>query len=218
MKRGIQENNQTQGISQIIHELNQPITVIKAYLGGCELRLERQNLKSEELRHTFIKMNEHIELLCHKIDKLNDLSYKNILFSEPNPMAHLLNEIISLYAYEIDYHAIQICFNFHENLSHSQLSDSPVKQVLFRLIKLCIHSIEINKIQNSEIAIQTRSHESVGKIIIKTNFVIQEEYIEKEMNYCRSLLNKNRNDLLAELSANNKDCQFIVFLEGNGYA
>lgn len=218
MKRVVQENNQTQGVSQIIHELNQPLTVIKAYLGGCELRLERQNLNSSELRHTFRKMNEHIELLCHKIDMLNDLSYKNMLFNEPNPIEHLFNEIFSLYAYEIEYYPIQISSNFHEKLSHTQLSYRHVKQVLFRLIKLSIHSIERVKLQNSEIDIQTICHESVEKIIIKTNFVIPEEYIEKEMNYCRTLLHNNSINLLAELSAHNTGCQFTVFLEGNGYA
>lgn len=53
--------------TQYIHELNQSLTVIKTYLSGCIIRLQRNELSTDQTLSTLQKINDHTEVLTRKI-------------------------------------------------------------------------------------------------------------------------------------------------------
>src|SRR5690242_20642293 len=88
----IQKNKQKQPLLQQIHELNQPLTVIKAYLGGCELRLKRNDLNSTQIASVLQNIMEHTEIFANKIHSMQ----KIITQEEDFDVAYLIAEVTSL--------------------------------------------------------------------------------------------------------------------------
>ncbi|CAM2950273.1 sensory histidine kinase AtoS [Legionella steigerwaltii] len=216
MKKEINESSHTCNISKLVHEINQPLTAIKAYLGGCELRLQKNDLSSVQMMNVLQTINKHIELLQKKIYSLHDLIAQEN-FIAPQSIDVLITEITSLYSYEIEYHNIGLSMDFHANIPDLPINKLPLKQVLFRLLKHCIATVEENKIQNAQLEIQTIIHEDAINIMIKSNLPMKEDNLERELAYCRTLLNVNNGTLSADLLANGI-CFQIIITKGNGYA
>ncbi|WP_454780434.1 histidine kinase [Legionella sp. WA2022007384] len=217
MKIPIQKNSQMKELLNLIHDLNQPLTAIKAYLGGCELRLQKNDLHPKQMLGVLQKINEHTELLKSKIEFMKELSTQERLLEDSIDLQNIITEIISLYSYEIEQHNIKLTLNFQKNFSDFHINQFQVKQVLFRLLKQCINTIEKNKIPEAKLEIQTHKEKNAAKIIIKSNFLIREEDVESELIYCRTLLNKDNDNLLAELFMD-ASCFQLILTKGNGYA
>ena len=55
-----------------LHELNQSLLIIHAYVSGCSERIKVNGLNNEQLSAVFKSINEHTELINNKIhDVLN---------------------------------------------------------------------------------------------------------------------------------------------------
>lgn len=212
-----QENPQY--IEKLIHELNQSMTAIKAYVGGCELRLEKKGLSAEQMLNALQKINQHVELLKNKIYSLQEPTTQKKLGERPAIFHDIITEIISLYSYEIEHNNIRLVVNFQDECPDFHIPQLQLKHILFRLLKQCITVVEKNKIHKATLEIQTDMDKNTAKIMIKSNFLIQEEEFEKELTYCRTLLDRESGTLFAELFANSISFQLIVFhQEYKGYA
>ncbi|WP_454785302.1 histidine kinase [Legionella sp. WA2024007413] len=209
MKTPNSRNSQMEKLLNLIHDLNQPLTAIKAYLGGCELRLQKNDLHPKQMIEVLQKINEHTELLKNKIEFMKELSAQDQLI-EPVNLQSMILEIISLYSYEIEHHKLNLILNFEKNFPNLRINPFQVKQILFRLLTKCIYAIEQNKISEAKIEIQTIKDQNTAKIIIKSYFLIRKEDFESDLAYCRSFLNLERSSLSAELFADSIVFQLII--------
>jgi len=89
----MQKNLHNQLLLKFIHELNQPLTVIKAYLGGCEIKLQRNELSPRQMNSALQKINEHTELFKNKIYSMQQL----IVQEEGINIPSIITEITSLF-------------------------------------------------------------------------------------------------------------------------
>ncbi|MFJ1267195.1 histidine kinase [Legionella lytica] len=204
----MQKNLYTQLLLKFIHELNQPLTVIKAYLGGCEIKLQRNELSPSQMNSVLQKINEHTELFKDKIYSMQQL----IVQEEGVNISSIITEITSLFFLEIKHHHIQLTLDFHESLPDFNMQKSQLKCVLFRLLKQCIDSVEKNDIKQSELLIQTKPHQqNILSVTITSNFPIKEESVEQELTYCRTLFTTDCGRLLTESVPNGICFQLLMF-------
>ncbi|KTD42298.1 HAMP domain-containing histidine kinase [Legionella parisiensis] len=214
MKTIREDEPQVQSITEIIHQLKQPITTIKAYLGGCELRIQKNNSSPKQILNALQKINEQTDLLRNKIDWMYEHAAQEKFIEKPTDIHNLIIEIVSLYSYEIKHHDINLILDFQRLFSNFRINEIQIKHVLFRILKQCIHTIQKNKIHAAQLDIQTRMDKKTVKIIIKSNFLINEEDFEKELSYCHSFLNRSSGALLAELFARSMSFQLTAFQQG----
>lgn len=169
---------------KLIHELNQPLTVIKAYLGGCLIRLKKNELSQEQIISVLEKINENAELFENKVYSMQQV----IIQEEYRDIPTILTEITSLFAFEAQHYGIRFILDFDEVNSSVPVDKSLVMQMAFRLLKLCVAIVEANKIQNAELRVQAQlDKKNALSITIKSNFPIKDSVAETELNYCRSL-------------------------------
>ncbi|WP_010652948.1 histidine kinase [Fluoribacter dumoffii] len=197
-------------ISKLIHEINQPLTAIKAYLGGCELRLQKNDLSAEQMINAVQKINKHTELLQHKISSMQEL------IAQENPVDTqsidaLIAEIIFLYSYEMEHYNIELILNLQDHTPALLMDKFPIKHVLFRILKKCITTVEKNKIQNSKLEIQTTVQKDTIKIIIISNCFMEENDLEKELTYCRTFFNVDNGTLSADLLTDGICFQIMIY-------
>ncbi len=211
MKKIREDEPQGQYISELIHELKQPITAIKAYLGGCELRIQKNNLSAGQILSILQKIEEQTELLKNKIDSIYEHAAQETFIEKPTDIHSFITEIISLYSYEIKHHNISLILDFQENFSNFPINGVQIRHVLFRLLKQCIHTVEKNKLRQPKLEIQTNIDKNMMRIIIISNFLIKEEDFEKGLTYCHTSLDKESGVLLAELFAHSICFQLTAF-------
>lgn len=210
---GLIEYSYTQLLLKHIHELNQPLTVIKAYLGGCELRLQKNELTSEQMINVLRKISEHTKLFENTIF----LMQKIITQENSIKVSNLITEVTSLFSFEIKYFAIDLVLDFHDELSHFNMNSSQFKQALFSLLKQCIDAVEKNRVQTPKIVIQTRCKKNILTITIKSNFTIEDDDLEKKLTYCRFLLSEDCATISTELLANGIGILLTMFQRDSQY-
>ncbi|WP_252581935.1 sensor histidine kinase [Legionella lytica] len=211
----MQKNLHSQLLLKFIHELNQPLTVIKAYLGGCEIKLQRNELSPSQMNSALQKINEHTELFKNKINSMQQL----IVQEEGINISSIITEISSLFFFEIKHHHIRLTLDFHECSPDFNINKSQLKGVLFRLLKQCIGTVEKNAIEQSELVIQTKPHQNNAlSMTITSNFPIKEESVEDELTYCRTLFTTDCGSLSAELVPNGICFKLIMFYKDSRYA
>ena len=206
----MQKNVHTQLLLKFIHELNQPLTVIKAYLGGCEIKLQRNELSPNQINNALQKISEHTELFKNKVYSMQQL----IIQEERINIPHIITEISSLFSFEIKNRNIKLNLDFHDCLFDFNMSKSQLKCVLFRLLKQCIDTAG-NHIEHSELFIQTKPYKKDAlRMTITSNYPIKEESLESELTYCRTLFTTDSGSLLAELTPEGICFQLIMFHKG----
>ncbi|HHF0530713.1 TPA: histidine kinase, partial [Legionella anisa] len=145
------------------------------------------------------KINEHTDLLKNKIDSIFKYAAQEKITEKPTDIHNLITEIISLFSYEIKHHKISLILNFQRNAPNFHIDRFQIRHVLFRLLKQCIHTVEKNKLHRAKLEIQTYMDKNTMRILIKSNFLINEEDFENELTYCHTFLDKDSGVLLAEL-------------------
>ncbi|VEB38963.1 Uncharacterised protein [Legionella sainthelensi] len=175
-------------IQKLIHELNQPLTVIKAYLGGCELRMKNNDLSSDQMVSTLQKVMEHTDVLANKV-----YGMRKIITQEDTSIPFLITEIASLFTFEINLYEIQLKLNLLENnLADFCMNKAQFKHIMFCLLKLCIDTVEKNLLQKPTLIIQAKIlKKDTLNLEIESNFPIEKPDLEKKLTYCRSLLSKD---------------------------
>jgi hypothetical protein len=212
----VQDNQQKQVLLQFIHDLNQPLTVIKAYIGGCELRLKKNELNSEDVASALQKIMEHTEYFAKKIYSMG----KMIDQAEDIDIYYLIAEITSLFNFEIDRYDIQFSLDIQEyKFSDSCINKFLFKHIMFIILKQCIDTVEENRIEKAKLVIQTKKHKkNAFDIRIKSNFPIAKYDLEKKITYCRSLLFEDCGIIGTKLFSQGVDILFTIFHKDNRYA
>ncbi len=120
-------------MSKPIHEINQPLTAIKAYFGGRELRLQKNDLSPEPMANALQNI-KYAESLQNKIYSMPDL-IKQDNFTDIRSMNVLVTEITSLYSYEMEYYNIGLIMDFHKTTPYfMKMAELLANGICFQII------------------------------------------------------------------------------------
>ena len=204
----MQENLRMPILLNFIHELNQPLTVTKAYLGGCSLLVKKNELNSEQMIDILQKITEQSELLEQKISLMQQV----IIHEEYRDVPSIIKEILSLFALEVKQLEIQLTLSIPDILADFSIDKFLLQQILFRILKQCMTTVQVNKIQNAELTVQAQCvKENVLDLLIKSNFPITAIDLEHELAYCRSLLMDELGGLSVDLLSEGMCIKITLF-------
>lgn len=184
---------------KLIHELNQPLTVIKAYVGGCILRIKKNELSSEQMLSVMEKINKHAELFENKIQTMQE-----IIIQEGDDIPSVITETAALFRYELKQNNIELHLEFPETLLDCQIDKSLLKQIVFRILKQCFFSLEEESLRDAEITLEAkRDQKSALRLMVRSSIPVKDRIaLDHELTYCRSLLTDNAGTLSVELLPN----------------
>lgn len=163
----IQQNMRNGIISMLAHELTQPLMVINTYLSGCIYRLKENRIDNTQLVDIMNNIKQHAVLMGDKIHELKDFLNVSLLDYNETNIHEVIQESVMLLSYELQTQAVNLNFEFQENLPSIKMDRNQIKQVLYNLFK---NSIANMSDKLSTLVIKTKKiDDNTIKIIIKDN-------------------------------------------------
>ncbi|AUH74292.1 hypothetical protein [Legionella sainthelensi] len=208
MKGLVHKNSPMQLFFKFIHAINQPLTVIQAYLSGCEIRIKDHNLKPDQMMYVLKKIEEQTKV-CNNI--VNSM-HKTLLQEN---ISDLITEITTLFSLEITSHNIQLIIECDTN--HFNFEGILFKQILFRILKQCINTVEKNKISNSILILGTKMQKNTFNMNIKCNFIIEKNELKEEILKCRTYLMRKNDSIRIEFLSDSTIFKLIMVNQGKEY-
>ncbi len=133
---------------KVAHEVNNPLSIIKNYLKILEMRLDDQNIPSDEIKI----VNEEINRVSLIIEELSDFSKPQIQTLEPFDINILLEDISKISREALLQKKINLHLNLSSDLPRAITSKNSMKQVFINLIKNATEAIQ----HDGNIFIETR--------------------------------------------------------------
>ncbi len=133
---------------KVAHEVNNPLSIIKNYLKILEMRLDDQNIPSDEIKI----VNEEITRVSLIIEELSDFSKPQTQKLEPFDINILLEDISKISREALLQKKINLHLNLASDLPRAITSKNSMKQVFINLIKNAAEAIQ----QDGNIFIETR--------------------------------------------------------------
>lgn len=117
---------------RVVHEVNNPLSIIKNYLKILEKKLPGENVAQDEIRI----INEEINRVALLLRKLTDFSTKKVPTCEMTDINALLMDIVKLTKDSLRRHSnVNLLTNFEQDLPNVSAEKSELKQVFINLIK-----------------------------------------------------------------------------------
>jgi signal transduction histidine kinase len=133
---------------KVAHEVNNPLSIIKNYLKILEMRLDDQNIPSDEIKI----VNEEITRVSLIIEELSDFSKPQTQKLEPFDINILLEDISKISREALLQKKINLHLNLSPDLPRAITSKNSMKQVFINLIKNAAEAIQ----SDGNIFIETR--------------------------------------------------------------
>lgn len=148
-------NSMGEMASTLAHEINQPLTAVSGYIGGCIRRLEGGNSPTEDIVGKMRKAAQNVELMGEIIHRMKnfvrhgELHYENI---SPND---LVEETIALIYQEIYQTRVTFQLELAQALPGVSVDKVQVEQVLLNLIRNSIEAMLGNAKSIAPIVLKT---------------------------------------------------------------
>lgn len=145
---------------KVVHEVNNPLSIIKNYLKLLGLKLEPHNIGQEEIRI----INEEIDRVSQILTTFTSLSQKKIIKLEPVDLNHLVSNLVRIMAEPLARdHLIKLHTDLDPSLPPIEAEKGGIKQVLINLVKNAAEALRDG-----------------GNIWITTRFVAPPESLESK--------------------------------------
>ena len=142
--------------STLAHELNQPLTVINAYLCGCLRRIENGFQEIAPIIEAMIKVRQNVELAGEILERVKEFVQEGELQYQYVNINDLIKKPISLRQYDgFDDLKATIVFDLAENLPDIKVDIVQIKQALLNIIRNGIEAT--NKAESRTPVITIRS-------------------------------------------------------------
>ncbi len=128
-------------VSGISHELNQPLTSIVHYTGGCLERLKKEQVSSEitEAMNKVMLLAERAGAIIHR---LKNFLRKGELIKEEVDISEIVSNSIKLIDHEIYSSKVDVSLHFDKNLPELNLDKIQMEQVMINLMTNAIEAME----------------------------------------------------------------------------
>jgi len=134
---------------RVIHEVNNPLSIIKNYLKILEIKLSEGNIALDEIRI----INEEISRVAEVLKKLTDFSKEKPSTQELTDVNALLKDIVKLTKNSLLEHSdIKLVTSFEKALPKVNADKAGLKQVILNLIKNAVEAMSLG----GSLYIQTR--------------------------------------------------------------
>ena len=122
----------------VVHEVNNPLGIIKNYLKLLELELAGENIALDEIRI----INEEISRVAQLLRKLTDTSREDPVVQEMTDVNALIVDIVKLAKDSLlDHSDIKLMMNLEEDLPKVTAEKAGLKQVFINLIKNAVNAM-----------------------------------------------------------------------------
>jgi C4-dicarboxylate-specific signal transduction histidine kinase len=198
----IQFNLPSQTISKLTRELNQSLTTMQAYIGGCTSHSQNK-ISMDEILVLMQKVVESTELLVSKLNAVTDLIFQEQLMQEKSDIHSIIEEVILMHSHKINQAKIAILFDFSQNLPKLKVNQSQLVLVLFNLIQFCIEAVKKCKAGKPRFEFQTeKSNENTIILTVRNNiplftpkFANRQKELEEKLSLYRAVLEREGGSL-----------------------
>jgi len=123
---------------RVIHEVNNPLSIIKNYLKILEIKLSEGNIALDEIRI----INEEISRVAEVLKKLTDFSKEKPSTQELTDVNALLKDIVKLTKNSLlEQSDIKLVTSFEKDLPKVNADKAGLKQVILNLIKNAVEAM-----------------------------------------------------------------------------
>jgi PAS domain S-box-containing protein len=141
--------------SALAHELNQPLTAIAAYSGGCLMQLKKVLAQTNELANAMQHIAKQSSYAGNLIHRLKDFISDGVLHFESVNLNELIHDILPLLYYETTKSAIEIELQLAEELPNISADKTQLEQVIFNLVHNSLQTFKLAQTPAPHIIIQT---------------------------------------------------------------
>lgn len=134
---------------RIIHEVNNPLSIIKNYLKILAMKLSPQNMAQDELKI----INEEIDRVALILRRLNTFSDSRVRAAEPVDVNELLSDLLKITNESLLNHFnVKLHFDFEPDLPTIMADGNSLKQIFINLIKNAFEAMT----EGGNLYVQTR--------------------------------------------------------------
>ncbi|HAA01895.1 MAG TPA: hypothetical protein DCE18_00825 [Syntrophobacteraceae bacterium] len=134
---------------RIIHEVNNPLSIIKNYLKILGMKLSTHNLAQDELKI----INEEIDRVALILRKLNSFSDDRVREAEAVDVNELLSDLLKITNESLlDHFNVKLHFDLEPNLPAIMADRNSLKQIFINLIKNAFEAMT----EGGNLRVQTR--------------------------------------------------------------
>ncbi|MCH9770167.1 MAG: PAS domain-containing protein, partial [Gammaproteobacteria bacterium] len=128
-------------ISGIAHELNQPLTSIVLYIGGC-LRKLKQGAATDELVEILQQISDRANYAGEIVHRLKNFLRRGSLNMENYDIALLISEALSLVEHKLSAIDCELVVNVNDSPVFAKVDKIQIQQVILNIIGNAIEAME----------------------------------------------------------------------------
>ena len=152
--------------SGLAHEINQPLSAINNYAKGCIKRLENEEIDTNKLSQTLVRIAAQAERAADVVRNLREFVSKGELQGETADINELIQEALVLEQTDARQSGVAICCNLSPNLPEVIVDRIQIQQVVLNLIRNSVEALVDKGTDNRLIEINTNyNDESTGIIV-----------------------------------------------------
>ncbi len=144
--------------SSIAHEINQPLTTIVHYTGGCLARLENQSVPLEIIS-VMKKIIAHAERAGKVIHRLKNFVRKGDVHKKLTDINELIVETLTFMQYQLSQNRVDVQLQLSKQIKIIELDRTQIQQVLINLVNNAIDAILKNTSTIKKIIVTTKYSE-----------------------------------------------------------
>lgn len=166
--------------SGIAHELNQPLTAMVHYIGGCVERLKQENV-SPQIIEVMLRVNALAEHAGDIIHRLKNFLRKGELRKEPMDMNALIREVLKLSELELLEAKVEVILHFLDKLPKVNVDKIHIEQILLNLVQNAIDAMRSVEEKARKLTFETLvDGENVIKVLVSdTGPGISDDLVDK---------------------------------------
>jgi PAS domain S-box-containing protein len=152
----------------LAHELNQPLSAIINFAGGCVRRLEAGSVGEAELVDAMAQITAQAERAGEIIKRLRSLIGKRPQEREAVNLNHLVLEVASFIEFESNRHKVEVCVELSDEVLPVMVDLVQIEQVLLNLVRNAIDAMKQIDISQRRLLLKTeRINSTMVQILVK---------------------------------------------------
>ena len=203
-------------VSNIAHEVNQPLTAISNYANACRRLLSSGQVKPEDLSNTLEKISTQADRAGQVIRSLRALMRRRDAVCEPLDCDHLVREVSQLAEIDMRLSGFRLVLKLAGNLPPTSGDGVQIQQVILNLIRNGFEAMQ-EQMQSGVIEVATSAQSDWVEILISDSgpgleqtvierlfepfFTTKEEGLGLGLSICKSIITAHSGELTYENNA-----------------
>lgn len=143
-------------VSEIAHELNQPLAAISIYSEACKRLVHSRPVDNSEITKSLDSIAEQAKRASDVIGKMRNFAIRKELQKSYVDINYVINDIIKLINVEVHWHNAKLDLNLEDNLPKMQIDVILIQQVILNLVRNAIEAMTDSQRTNRLIIISSR--------------------------------------------------------------